>query len=34
MDQRLALLADWLRGEWTMTELAVRYATSRKTVYK
>jgi putative transposase len=34
MDQRIALLADWLRGEWTMTELAVRYAISRKTAYK
>src|SRR5215213_5249549 len=34
VDQRIALLADWLRGEWTMTELATRYAISRKTAYK
>ncbi len=34
MDQRVAFLADWLRAEWTMTELAARYAISRKTGYK
>jgi putative transposase len=34
VDQRVALLADWLRKEWTMTELAARYAISRKTAYK
>jgi len=34
MDERVALLADWLRGEWTPTELAARYTISRKTVYK
>ena len=34
MDQRVALLADWLRGEWTVTELAARYQIRRKTVYK
>ena len=34
MDQRIALLADWLRKEWTITELAARYGLSRKTVYK
>jgi transposase InsO family protein len=34
VDQRIALLADWLRHEWTMTELATRYAISRKTAYK
>lgn len=34
MDQRVALIADWLRGEWTMTELAGRYQISRKTAYK
>ena len=34
VDQRVALLADWLRDEWTMTELARRYAISRKTAYK
>jgi putative transposase len=34
MDQRVALLADWLRDEWTMTELAERYHISRKTAYK
>ena len=34
VDQRVALLADWVRGEWTMTELAARYGISRKTAYK
>jgi transposase InsO family protein len=34
MDQRVALLADWLRDEWTMTELAARYGITRKTAYK
>jgi transposase InsO family protein len=34
MDQRVAFIADWLRDEWTMTELAARYAISRKTGYK
>jgi putative transposase len=34
VDQRVALLADWLRGEWTMTELARRYDICRKTAYK
>jgi transposase InsO family protein len=34
MDQRVALIADWLRDEWTMTELAARYGISRKTAYK
>jgi putative transposase len=34
MDQRVAFIADWLREEWTMTELAERYAVSRKTGYK
>lgn len=34
MDQRVALIADWLRDEWTMTELAERYQISRKTAYK
>lgn len=34
MDQRVALVADWLRDEWTMTELARRYGISRKTAYK
>jgi transposase InsO family protein len=34
MDQRVALIADWLREEWTMTELAARYGISRKTAYK
>jgi hypothetical protein len=34
VDQRVALLADWLRGEWTMTELAARYGITRKTGYK
>lgn len=34
MDQRLAFMAEWLRDEWTMTELAERYGISRKTAYK
>ena len=34
VDQRVALIADWLRHEWTMTELAARYGISRKTAYK
>ena len=34
MDQRVAFIADWLREEWSMTELAERYAISRKTAYK
>jgi putative transposase len=34
MDQRVAFIADWLRDEWTMTELAERYQISRKTGYK
>src|SRR5512132_495491 len=34
MDQRVALIADWLRDEWTMTELAARYGISRKTAYQ
>jgi transposase InsO family protein len=34
MDQRVAFVADWLRAEWTMTELAERYQISRKTAYK
>jgi putative transposase len=34
MDQRVAFIADWLRDEWTMTELGVRYGISRKTAYK
>lgn len=34
MDQRVAFIADWLRAEWSMTELAERYRISRKTAYK
>ena len=34
MDQRVAFIADWLRDEWTMRELAERYGISRKTSYK
>lgn len=34
MDQRVAFIADWLRDEWTMTELAARYGISRKAAYK
>ena len=31
MDQRVAFIADWLRDEWTMSDLAHRYGISRKT---
>src|SRR5919108_2851191 len=34
MDQRVAFIADWLRDEWTMSDLAERYGISRKTAYK
>lgn len=34
MDQRIAFIADWLRDEWSITELAARYQISRKTAYK
>ena len=34
MDQRVVFIADWLRDEWTMRELAERYGISRKTSYK
>lgn len=34
MDQRIALIADWRREEWTVTELAERYGVSRKTAHK
>ena len=34
MDQRVAFISDWLRNEWTVTELAERYQISRKTAYK
>ena len=34
MDQRVALIADWRRAEWTISELARRYGVSRPTVYK
>jgi len=34
MDQRVAFIADWLRAEWRMSELAERYQISRKTAYK
>lgn len=34
MDQRVAFITEWLRDEWTMTELAERYRISRKTAYK
>ena len=34
MDQREQFLADYRRGHFTMQELCVRYAISRKTGYK
>jgi len=33
MDQRVALIADWLWQEWTVADLARRYGVTRKTVY-
>jgi transposase InsO family protein len=34
MDQRVACVTDWLRAEWTVTELAVRDGVRRQTIYK
>jgi putative transposase len=34
MDQRLACMRDWERGEWTVRELAQRYVVTPKTLYK
>ncbi len=34
MNQRVALIADWLEEEFTITELSQRYGISRKTAYK
>jgi transposase InsO family protein len=34
MDQRVAFIAEWRRGERTTIELAARYGISRKTAYK
>lgn len=34
MEQRIAFIADWLRDEGSMTELAAQYGISRKTAYK
>ena len=34
MDQRVSLIADWLRNERSVTELAARYGVTRKTVHK
>src|SRR5688572_7494843 len=34
MNQRVAMIADWLEGDWTVTELSQRYGISRKTAYK
>lgn len=34
MDQRVGLIADWLRSESFITDLSKRYEVSRKTVYK
>ena len=34
MDQRVACISDWLRDEWSVTELAVRYDVRRQTVHK
>jgi transposase InsO family protein len=34
MDQRIQLLSDWLKEEYTVTELSQIYNISRKTIYK
>ncbi len=34
MDQRIALVSEWLAGDYSVTELAVRYGVARKTIYK
>lgn len=34
VDQRIAFIADWLSGEWSVTALAQRYSVSRKTAHK
>jgi putative transposase len=34
MDQRVAFIGDWLRDEWSISDLCQRYGISRKTGYK
>ncbi len=34
LEQRLKLVADWLKGNYTIMELSYSYGVSRKTVYK
>jgi transposase InsO family protein len=34
MDERLRMITEWLCGQYTVTELAVMYGVSRKTIYK
>jgi len=34
MDQRMQLISDWLKGEFSITELSEHYEVSRPTVYK
>src|SRR3972149_4971891 len=34
MNQKIQLIGDWLKEEYTVTELAEYYQVSRKTVYK
>ena len=34
MSERIRLINDYLRGEYAISELAVEYQVSRKTVYK
>src|SRR4030042_5070809 len=34
MDQRVQLVSDWLRDDYTITELSQVYGVSRKTIYK
>jgi transposase InsO family protein len=34
MDEKVKFIADWLRNEYSITELSCRYGVSRKTLYK
>ena len=34
MDERAMMIGEWLRGESTVSALAVKYGVSRKVVYK
>ena len=34
MDQRMQLIGDWLKGEFSITDLSESFGVSRPTVYK